>query len=329
MQLFIGGISKSLTYDDLYEHFSRYGHIQTLKIIDTYGFVTFERREDSYLALSAKHHVRGYDLILEEAHRKREERERDSYRDRDIPRDRDSHRDREDFRGKFSPRKSAERYGNSPVRRCDYCERCPVHGTRPRREVEHPGDKYKIVLMGIPHEVEEDDVKEFARSYGFDPVFVRITRNKKFGIIEFSNHEEKEEALRKLDSRELMGVVVQVREYKSGTDLRGDDDRVVKRSRYDDDYDKKRNNGKDRGDDDRRRYNDERRGYNDERRTNGSDERRLNDGDSRRIEEDKQSDNYDNEQDERAKNTDNCSNESMKDEVRVDTKEKDGVYDDL
>lgn len=259
------------------------------------------------------------------------------------------------------PGRGLERHASSPPRRCDYCDRCPVHGSitsvRPRREIEHPGDKYKIVLMGIPPEVEEDDVKEFARSFGFDPVFVRITRNKKFGIIEFNNHDEKEEALRKLDNRELMGSVVQVREYKSGSDLR--EDERVKRSRFDDEYDSRRQR---RGDDDRRGYSDVRRRYEDddrrrrddfddsrkrpeENRRNRDDERRQNDerrgSDERQPDERRRNDER-RQTDERRESDERDQGEvseqsHRKEEVSSVEEEKivkkegdvDGVYDDL
>lgn len=241
MQLHIDGIKDCHSYDDLFDYFNKFGRIKSLKIIDTYGFIVFESFEDATKALREKHTLKGFNLYLEEARRDRAEPERrvdERYR---APRDPYARYDRYERplpppipaydrydpyeRPAYDRYERYDRFDREPMyerRRggCDYCDRCPEHGTIRERNIGHPKDKLKIVLMGIPENVDQNDVKEFVRSHNMDANYVRITNNKKYAIVEFGSLEEKGDALSKLDNKEFMGCVVQVRGFKSNTEER-------------------------------------------------------------------------------------------------------------
>ncbi|KAM0685803.1 RNA recognition motif [Conglomerata obtusa] len=334
MQLFLGGL-KSLKEDELYDYFNKFGKITSLKVMEGYGFITFEDKEDAFKVLDEKHQVSGININVEESANKGEKR-RDDYEDkrndydnrrgdfdsrrsfesrrkdyddrgrepyksdydrkdygrrdydrreydrrdyereserrdfgrrdsdrkgyekRDYDRDYDRGYDRRDHGRReydeprnYSPvKREYERSMRSPTRssrRCDYCDRCPIHGTEKptydrnydrRSDYDnHDGNKLKVVLMGISEETQVEDVREFARHNDLEPAFIKITFNKKFAIIRFNSFNEKEEALERLEKKELLGNIVQVRPYKTSQR----DEERGKRFRRENDYDKKEN----------------------------------------------------------------------------------------
>lgn len=241
MQLHIDGIKECHSYDDLFDYFNKFGRIKLLKIIDTYGFITFDSYEDALKVTKEKHSLKGFTLYVDEARRDRVDPERrydERYRPVREPFDRYDRYDRppppvydryERYDRPLPPpvydRYAYERYDRDPVfdrRRtgCDYCDRCPEHGVIRERSMGHPKDKLKIVMMGIPENVDQNDVKEFVRSHNMDATYVRITNNKKYAIVEFDSIEEKSDALTKLDNKEFMGCNIQVRNFKSNGEER-------------------------------------------------------------------------------------------------------------
>lgn len=249
MQIHIDGIKVCHSTDDLFDHFHKYGRIKSLKIIDTYGYITFESYKDGEKALQEEHNIKGYPLRVQEARTDRVEldtRYDDRYRGRKpyerpmlrrygrpMPMD-------EPRYGRPMPVEEP-RYGgyyydmyeppqpmyNQYRLRCYHCDRYLEHEKMRERNTGHPKDILKIVLMGIPEGVDQNDVKEFVSSHNLQTNFVKITRNGKLAIVEFNTIEEKNEALKLLDKKELNGNIINTREFESSGN-----NRIATRKRY-------------------------------------------------------------------------------------------------
>lgn len=233
MQLFIGQIPNSIRYDELFEHFSKFGKVDELRLKDSYGFLRFEQDSIAEKALGEKHVVGGFNLHVEVAGNNRRgdaPRARSPYRSR-APRTRGESPERRGGSPSYAPEWSRKRYRSPPPDRrkspCDYCDRCERHGRYrrdyrddfPKREKKnfdyggHPNNRMKIVIDNIGENVGQRDLVEFVRQYNFEPTFTRVTANGSHGIIEFSTAEEKEDALQKLNGVEFMGRTVAARPY--------------------------------------------------------------------------------------------------------------------
>jgi RNA recognition motif-containing protein len=233
MQLFIAQIPTSIRYNELYDHFSKFGKVDELRLKDSYGFLRYELDSVAEKALEEKHVIAGFNIHVEAASN---DRRGDTFRSRSPYRSRGSR-----YRGE-SPERRGGSPGSAPQwprkryrsptsdrRRspCDYCDRCERHGRYrrdyrddfPKREKRafdyagHPNNRMKIVLDNIGENVGQRDLVEFLRQYNFEPTFTRITANGSHGIVEFATMEEKEEALSKLNGADFMGRVVTVRPY--------------------------------------------------------------------------------------------------------------------
>lgn len=232
MKFFIGRIDPSLTKKDFKDYFDNYGTVTEIKMFerDRYGFVTFDEPFNSDQLLASKEHSIGDKAFIVEKSKEQNRNvpradgydryERDSYDySRDCPRDgsRDGSRDgygRDRFRrdaydgdrfGRDYGRDyERDRYAREPPRRrCDYCDRCPVHGVQqPPREKGHSNGHLKIVCEKLGSDVQTRNLESFAVENGFTPTFAKMIGD--CGFLEFQNISEKDAALKKLDGACLM-----------------------------------------------------------------------------------------------------------------------------
>lgn len=66
-QVYVGGISRNVTRDDLQELFSPFGPISDILVKGRYAFVNFEKESDANAAIRDTHSVRfnGYEISVE------------------------------------------------------------------------------------------------------------------------------------------------------------------------------------------------------------------------------------------------------------------------
>ena len=244
MQLFVGRIPNTVRYDELYDYFSKYGRIKELRLKDSYGFLSYEEGVvPAEKVLGEKHVIDGFNICVETTGDERDAeyglRNRSpEYRQR-MPKPYQEQTDgrygRRGMQQSYDPEWSRKRYRTpfQDARRspCDYCDRCERHGRygrggyrdrgdffkRERKSVEYGGgylsNRFKVVLDNIAENVMQHDLVDFARRYGLEPTFARITANGNHGIVEFSTFEEKEDALERLNGVEFMGQIVSSRPY--------------------------------------------------------------------------------------------------------------------
>lgn len=212
MKFFIGRIDPLLTRRDFKDYFDRYGIVLEIKLFerDRYGFVTFEEPFSPDRLLSNKEHSIDDRVFIVERSKEQsryggrsdnyDRYERDGY---DYDRDgcgRD--RFRRDGYGYERDRfvRDGSRDGSLGRKRCEHCDRCPVHGTLAVRDG-HSNGNFKMVCEKIDVDVQTKDLENFAIENGFNPKFVRALGD--CGFLEFEYVTEKDAALKKLDGAVL------------------------------------------------------------------------------------------------------------------------------
>ncbi|EPR79690.1 Arginine/serine-rich splicing factor [Spraguea lophii 42_110] len=179
MEIYIAEIHPSITYDDIVDYFSYYGRIKDLKLLSNYGFLIFYNDIDAEKVLRKKHYIRDHNIYVEESRA-----------------------------SKSNKRKISDRG-------CDYCDRCPVHGMKPKDDIgrnNHIEDT-RLVISNIPNECSEEELRDFIESLCFKVNFLRLTQQGNHAIVEFRSYGEREEALREFDSLEYKGNIITTRRY--------------------------------------------------------------------------------------------------------------------
>lgn len=247
MQLFIGRVPSSISYDELYDYFSKFGKINELRLKESYGFLRYEQDSVAEKVVEEKHKINEFEIHVEAASNGRKFQGAD-YRPRSPPRyhpqspvyrpgPRDMRyrpRSPERMRGRsppYAPDWARKRYRSPTPERspCDYCDRCERHGRygrgyrdvfskREKRNMDYGGpgrfsSQMKIVLDNIGENVGQRDLFDFVERYNLKPTFTKVTASGNHGIVEFGTVEEKEDALNKLNGVEFMGRVVSARPY--------------------------------------------------------------------------------------------------------------------
>lgn len=275
MKFFVGRIDPSLTKRDLENYFNQFGYVIDVRLFERekYGFVTFETPFNPEKLLANKEHsMDGKTFIVEKSkeqnrgdgydrrdnidrYERRDNHDRfdDRYERRDnIDRyERRDNYDRFDDRDGYDRRDNFDRFSRTRRdgydsqrdisygrRRCDYCDRCPIHGVQQPRE-SHPNGHLKIVVENIDSDVKREDLENFAIANGFRPTFTKTSFG--CGFLEFKDVAEKDEALKKLDGAELQvknsdGQVVKTYAVKTRSYVLQEQfhkDRIFKRRRYD------------------------------------------------------------------------------------------------
>lgn len=221
MKIFLGQIDPMLTPEELRTYLNNYGTLTDLKIISqkNYGFAFFTDPFDPERLLESKEHVIGGRSFLVEKGREPSERRddrgsydsyhRSDYMDRGYGRDMDRNYGRDmdygygrdmgrgygrDARPDYDSRSS---YG---PRRCEYCDRCPIHGRGPREE------PIRMVIESLPSGVTNKDIGTFVRARNFDPSYVKVRGD--YAFVDFRTESERDDAIKTLNGHPL-----QIRDY--------------------------------------------------------------------------------------------------------------------
>lgn len=208
MKFFVGRIDPAVSARELEDYFRRFGYIVDFKLFtrENYGFVTFEEPFNPDVLLARKEHFigdRSFIVELSKSQGPRAER-RDPYGDAPRDYERGEYRDapRDAYWDRDSRRRDDYREPAPVRRRCEHCDRCPVHGVQPPREARGATTHLKLVCENVGQDVRAKDLEDFAIENGFKPLFAKTTRNE-CGLLEFGDMAVRDEALKKLDGAVL------------------------------------------------------------------------------------------------------------------------------
>lgn len=162
MSLIVRNIPKELSYDEVFDYFSKYGRINDFRIKFDYAFLKYDSYSAEREVLNNHHELKGYRFHIE-------------------------------------PEREPRNCSHCPVH-CGG-SRNVFESNRERsfgNMQAHPNDVNKIVLENIP-QCEALELKDFVRELNLDPVYTRITSSGKHGIVEFRSIDAKNFALKELD----------------------------------------------------------------------------------------------------------------------------------
>ncbi|GAA5881827.1 hypothetical protein JCM16303_006470 [Sporobolomyces ruberrimus] len=237
-RLYVGRVPPDAVKRDLEDHFAGHGRLVDIRLMNGFAFIEYDRISDAEQAVQdlGQKDFMGERLLVEFAK---------------PPRERDP---RDDRRGPPPP----PRYGDRDDRGFDRgydrgfdrgYDRLP-----PARPVARGGTGYRLVVSNLREGTSWQDLKDFARQVGNCAFSDVDRRDPTVGYIEYALRGDADEAVRKLNSTELNGVVVNVAEDSNAGASRGPpsryDDRPADRgySRRDDgpprrSYDDRRDDG--------------------------------------------------------------------------------------
>lgn len=176
MSLVVKKIPKELSYNSLYNYFSKFGRINDFRIRNEFAKLQYDSFSSEKAALNAQHELDGYIFYV------------------DV--------DREPQKCEHCPiHCGGQRLGDfGHVRERNYGKQG------------HPNDINKVVLENIP-DCDPLELKDFVRGMNLDPVYSRITSSGKFGIVEFRTVEAKNIALQELDGAIFKDSKMNCRQY--------------------------------------------------------------------------------------------------------------------
>jgi len=218
-RLYVGNINSRTDERDLKDLFKEFGRIEQVLIKEGFGFVEFEDLRD---AQRAKREIDGEEIngsrVVVEFSRRPGSKFRNSHsrgrsprggyspkRKRSFSRDRSYGRDRD--RGRFGGRRDTP-------------------GILKRH--------YKLEVRNISEYTSWQDLKDFARQAGSSVEYTKVfvgARGERVGLIEYTDERDYEEALKKLDGKELDGCKVKLIEYGNSRGRSRSRDRSPRRRR--------------------------------------------------------------------------------------------------
>ncbi|EEQ81959.1 hypothetical protein NCER_101418 [Vairimorpha ceranae BRL01] len=211
---------RSPRYDD--RRNERYGNRRSPRYDDRRSPRYDDRRNSQYNENFYRHHN---DFRSNSDYPPRQQYSRDyDYRAIDQNFDRNGYSSKESSRFEYD-----KHYLQSDRERCSYCSRCEIHGNLrfPKEDPyehkkikrEHPNDINKLVIQNLPQNVSLHDIDDFVKQTGLESVFSRLTKKGDAAIVEFKDIQSRDDAISKLEGKDLKGTPVYVREFKVGSNF--------------------------------------------------------------------------------------------------------------
>lgn len=183
MALIVKRIPRELSYNSLYDYFSKFGRINDFRIRNDFATLQYDSFSSEKDAHNASHEINGFRLYIET-----DENNNAFVKCSHCP----VHCNGNTIREKpiFEDHNRQKNFANFG----------------------HPLDIYKIVLSNIP-DCNVMEIKDYVRSLDLDPVYARITQSGQHGIVEFKSIEAKNNAMRVLEGAIFKNLKLSCRPY--------------------------------------------------------------------------------------------------------------------
>lgn len=229
VQLYVGRLGNNVRRNEMMDHFSRFGHVDDVRVCGEYGFIYVTDNSTADKILGEQHTINGMRVLVEEARGSRDDRRierRPRYDSRDRhPRDRERYDSRDRYYRDRERYDSRDRYyrerDRSPGGRWDsgdyYRDREYPRDARRKRLERRRNPRqheFRVVVENLPKMAVWSDLKQLSNEKGFSPIFTKITAAGDMGFVDFATQDEMERAIEALDGQEIRSTKITARKFE-------------------------------------------------------------------------------------------------------------------
>ncbi|KAI5170791.1 serine/arginine-rich splicing factor 4/5/6 [Nematocida sp. LUAm3] len=182
MQLYIGGVRDTTKEKDIYDHFSKYGKVEHVKLYKNYGFISVEKEIGEKILTENNPVVNGDNLVIEVAKGRKMERLNHN---------------------RMTPPMYNPRYGSM---------------LPPRGVVRKP---MRLILENLPKNLDLSELKSFVLMSGARPDFIKILPSGD-ALLEFTYRRDRDWAIEQLNNQVLYGEKLIARLGRKKTESSGE-----------------------------------------------------------------------------------------------------------